>query len=106
MIMMKTKRELEEQIQEIKFDRNMTYFVMGAIIVILIVVIFAIEDKLETLPPQNLGSSYYDGNGNGWMRFDLTDNDQVVLMKQIELVCKQNNMSNCMSALDVFGIQK
>ena len=65
-----------------------------------------LNNRIEQLPPQNLGSTYYDAHGSAWIRFDLSNQNQVILVKQIETICKNYDMANCMNSLDRLGVRK
>jgi uncharacterized Rmd1/YagE family protein len=62
------------------------------------------EDKTHIEVPKNLGAVYYTDYGV-IVRFDLSDPRQSNLLQQLELLCKQNNIPNCMNAKDRLGIK-
>ena len=84
--------------------------IMAIFIIVLLILVVVIEahkiGKLENNNiqiPTNLGATYYTPSGI-YVRFDSTDQNQVALVKQIEMICKLNHFRNCMNAADALGV--
>ena len=105
---MKTKKKSQDRIA---YDRLAIVLAIGALLFygMLIFTEFrlkALENKLNHLPPENLGAVYYDGNGNAWIRFDLHDAKQQVIVNSIKAICLQENLVNCQSSMDRLNIRR
>lgn len=63
------------------------------------------NDKLHEFDLiKNLGTTYYDGQGNIFIRFEADDPNQRKLVSSIENVCYKYNMTNCMNQKMRFGL--
>jgi hypothetical protein len=50
---------------------------------------------------KNMASTYYTGDSIV-IRFNATDTAQLAIVQQIEALCKQYDIINCMNARDIF----
>lgn len=97
---------LEMRIQNLRRVFKSLLIALVLLACYILAISFYMDHTMAKQVPKNLGATYYDTDGNIWIRLESNDAKQLILAKNIEYICKVNDIPNCMSAADRLGVSQ